>query len=60
MKLFHLSKRVQLEVDTYNWSLLPTIHAILYGNRHKLYLLSIMFLCFTLYIDICEDSINDN
>ena len=49
-------KRIKFCIDTYSWILLPTIRLSLVGNNHRIYTISLDFLCFRLIFCVDEDS----
>lgn len=49
-------KRINFSINTWDWCFPISIRLVLCGNNHRLYCLTIDFLCFHLTIDIDEDS----
>ena len=57
MKYWQLTRYILFEIDSWGWHLLPTIEVNLVGNNHRVYNILIRFLCFSLVIDVDEDSV---
>lgn len=49
-------KRIKIYIDTHQWIFPVALRLSLVGNNHRLYTISIDFLCFRLIFCIDEDS----